>query len=56
MESPVLATPEKLYRPFIERFVRTEQQLQRETSFLFKDKQRDFYKFKIDFLNYLHKK
>ena len=42
MESPVLATPEKLYRPFIERFVRTEQQLQRETNFLFKNKQRDY--------------
>lgn len=42
MESPVLATPEKLYRPFIERFVRTEQQLQREIDLLYKDKQRDF--------------
>ncbi|WP_093060693.1 exodeoxyribonuclease VII large subunit [Psychrobacillus sp. OK028] len=42
MESPVMATPEKLYRPFIERFVRTEQQLQRETNLLFKNKQRDF--------------
>ncbi|WP_235753900.1 exodeoxyribonuclease VII large subunit [Psychrobacillus sp. INOP01] len=42
MESPVMATPEKLYRPFIERFVRTEQQLQRETNLLYKSKQRDY--------------
>ncbi|GGA30695.1 exodeoxyribonuclease VII large subunit [Psychrobacillus lasiicapitis] len=42
MESPVLATPEKLYRPFIERYVRAEQQLQRETSRLYKDKKRSF--------------
>ncbi|MFJ5768655.1 exodeoxyribonuclease VII large subunit [Psychrobacillus sp. NPDC093180] len=42
MESPVLATPEKLYRPFIERYVRVEQQLQRETSRLYKDKNRSF--------------
>jgi len=42
IESPVLATPEKLYRPFIERYVRAEQQLQRETSRLYKDKNRYF--------------
>ncbi|TQR13730.1 exodeoxyribonuclease VII large subunit [Psychrobacillus soli] len=38
IESPVLATPEKLYRPFIERYVRAEQQLQRETNRLYRDK------------------
>ncbi|WP_144511051.1 exodeoxyribonuclease VII large subunit [Bacillus sp. FJAT-22090] len=42
MESPVLSTPEKLYRPFIERYVRTEQQLQREISRLYQDKGRNF--------------
>lgn len=42
MESAVLSTPEKLYRPFIERFVRAEQQLQRETSRLYQDKERNF--------------
>lgn len=42
MESPIMATPEKLYRPFIERFIRTEQQLQRETNLLYNSKHRDF--------------
>ncbi|MEK4486432.1 exodeoxyribonuclease VII large subunit [Psychrobacillus sp. FSL H8-0484] len=42
IESPVLATPEKLYRPFIERYVRAEQQLQRETSRLYREKGRHF--------------
>ncbi|PZX07269.1 exodeoxyribonuclease VII large subunit [Psychrobacillus insolitus] len=40
IHSPVLATPEKLYRPFIERYVRVEQQLQRETNRLVRDKER----------------
>ena len=48
IQSPVLATPEKLYRPFIERYVRVEQQLQRETSRLVRDKERILHKFKID--------
>lgn len=42
IESPVLATPERLYRPFIERYVRAEQQLQREATLLYKDKVRNF--------------
>lgn len=42
MESPVLATPEKLYRPFIERYIRVEQQLQREVTRLTNDKKRHF--------------
>ncbi|WP_313894349.1 exodeoxyribonuclease VII large subunit [Psychrobacillus sp.] len=42
MESPVLATPEKLYRPFIERYVRVEQQLQKEVNRLYRDKERAF--------------
>lgn len=40
--SPVMATPEKLYRPFIERYIRTEQQLHREVNRLFGDKVRNF--------------
>ncbi|MER2007368.1 MAG: exodeoxyribonuclease VII large subunit [Psychrobacillus sp.] len=40
--SPVMATPEKLYRPFIERYIRTEQQLNREVNRLFGDKVRNF--------------
>ncbi|MER2261764.1 MAG: exodeoxyribonuclease VII large subunit [Psychrobacillus sp.] len=40
--SPVLATPEKLYRPFIERYIRTEQQLHREFNRLFGDKGRQY--------------
>ncbi|MFB5087844.1 exodeoxyribonuclease VII large subunit [Psychrobacillus sp. PGGUH221] len=42
IQSPVLATPEKLYRPFIERYVRVEQQLQRETNRLYREKERNF--------------
>lgn len=42
IESPVLATPEKLYRPFIEKYVRVEQQLQREANRLFREKERNF--------------
>ncbi|WP_391116029.1 exodeoxyribonuclease VII large subunit [Psychrobacillus sp. L3] len=42
MQSPVLATPEKLYRPFIERYVRTEEQLQREINRLVREKERNF--------------
>ncbi|WP_391201788.1 exodeoxyribonuclease VII large subunit [Psychrobacillus sp. L4] len=41
MQSPVLATPEKLYRPFIERYVRTEEQLQREINRLVREKERN---------------
>ncbi|MFF2754361.1 exodeoxyribonuclease VII large subunit [Psychrobacillus sp. NPDC058041] len=41
IQSPVLATPEKLYRPFIERYIRTEQQLQREINRLVKEKERN---------------
>lgn len=37
-----MATPEKLYRPFIERYIRTEQQLHREVNRLFGDKVRNF--------------
>ncbi|WP_298472680.1 exodeoxyribonuclease VII large subunit [uncultured Psychrobacillus sp.] len=40
--SPVMATPGKLYRPFIERYIRTEQQLHREVNRLFGDKVRNF--------------
>lgn len=41
IQSPVLATPEKLYRPFIERYIRTEQQLQREINRVVKEKERN---------------
>ena len=37
-----MATPEKLYRPFIERYIRTEQQLNREVNRLFGDKVHNF--------------
>ncbi|TQR19580.1 exodeoxyribonuclease VII large subunit [Psychrobacillus vulpis] len=42
IESPVLSTPEKLYRPFIERYIRAEQQLQRETNRIYREKERNF--------------
>lgn len=42
IQSPVLATPERLYRPFIEKYIRVEQQLQREIKRLYKEKERNF--------------
>lgn len=40
--SPVMATPEKLYRPFIERYIRAEQQLHREVNRVLDNKLRNF--------------
>ncbi|QEY19423.1 exodeoxyribonuclease VII large subunit [Psychrobacillus sp. AK 1817] len=41
--SPVMATPEKLYRPFIERYIRAEQQLHKEVKRISQEKNRDFF-------------
>ncbi len=41
--SPVLATPEKLYRPFIERYIRAEQQLHKEVKRISQEKNRNFF-------------
>ena len=41
--SPVMATPEKLYRPFIERYIRTEQQLHKEVKRISQEKNRNFF-------------
>ncbi len=42
MQSPVMETPERLYRPFIERYVRTEQQFQRETIRIIQEKSKSY--------------
>ncbi|MGE7978864.1 exodeoxyribonuclease VII large subunit [Psychrobacillus sp. NPDC093200] len=41
--SPVMATPEKLYRPFIERYIRAEQQLHKEVKRISQEKNRNFF-------------
>ncbi len=42
MQSPVMETPERLYRPFIERYVRAEQQFQREANRIVQEKSKNY--------------
>jgi len=42
MQSPIMETPERLYRPFIDRYVRAEQQFQREAHRILQEKTRTY--------------